>query len=113
MMALLLSIVMTHLVGVTMGTMVMLVSRLLLLLVTLMVKFMTMMTMTLLLVGMVKFMATMTMRLMVKFSVGKTCSTCILRAECFSRYHAGHSVHILPLILAGAIGSISSYYYYY
>ena len=36
-------------------------------------------------------------------SVDKTCSTCIFRAECFSRYHAGHSVHILPLILTRAI----------
>ena len=85
-----------QLAGAKMGTMVALVSQLLLL-VTVMVKFMKMrMTMVVMLI-----------------SVYKTCSICIFGVESFSRYPADHSVHLFPLILTRAIWSKSSYYYHY
>ena len=75
-----------QLAGVTMGTMVVLVTQLLLL-VTVMVKFM-------------KMRVTMMVMLV---SVYKTCSICIFGVESFSRYPADHSVHVSPLILTRAI----------
>ena len=75
-----------QLAGVTMGRMLALVSQLLLL-VTVMVKFVKM---------------RMTMMVML-ISVYKTCSICIFGVESFSRYSADHSAHIFPLILTRAI----------
>lgn len=85
-----------QLVGVTMGTMVLLVSQFLLLVMV-----------------MVKLMKVRMTMMVILISVYQTCSICIFGVECFSRYPADHSVHIFPLILTRAIWSKSSYHYRY